>query len=87
VNEQVYTALRVAADRIGNGEFTAGRYRVKRNRRGVVIQGYVLSEEHQRVLTTLDTYCRGNCSDDEAMGVVHEYSIQQARLRGKASSR
>jgi hypothetical protein len=80
IDDQVYRALRTAADRIGSGAYRAGLYKVKYNRKGQVVHGYRLTEAHERVLDTLNAYCRGKLTKNDAMAVLHEYDVSKARL-------
>lgn len=81
VNDRVYKALRAAADRIGEANSASYRAQIKRDRRGRVKQSYGITEDHAKVLDTLDRYCRGKIDDESAMAVLHEYGVFRARTR------
>jgi len=84
--DQAYDALRKAADRIADNAYRAGLYKVKR-RKGKVVEGYRLTEEHARVLSTLDALSRKRITPDEAMSVLHEYEVVGARTESRAQTR
>lgn len=77
-----YTALVKASERIGMNAYKAGLYKVKRNRKGEVIKGYSLTPEHQELVTAIDALGRGNISAEEAMSLLHQYEILEARTKG-----
>jgi len=78
-NERVLKALLTAADRIGAASRKHYMASVKRNRRGQVTQGYTLTEDHQRVMSTIDKYARCKIGDEDAMAVLHEYGVFKSR--------
>jgi hypothetical protein len=78
--ERVWLAFQRAAERIGRAEHAAGRYNITR-RRGRVVRGYTISEAHQRVIDTMDALGSDKITPEQAMAVLHEYDILQARTR------
>jgi hypothetical protein len=80
--EQVHAALVKAAERIGANAYKAGHYKVKRNRKGVVVQGYTLTPEHQEVMTAIDALGRGTITAEEGMAILHQYEVHNARIKG-----
>ena len=78
--DQVLSALSKAAERIGLSAYRAGHYKVKRNRKGKVVQGYTLTEAHKRVVDTIDDLSRNRITPEEAMAVLHEYDVMKERL-------
>lgn len=83
--ERVWLALQRAAERIGQAEHAAGRYKVTR-RKGRVVQGYSISEAHRRVIDTMDALGRDKITSEQAMAVLHEYEVFQARTARDAES-
>ena len=80
--DQALHALKVAAERVGRNAHQAGRYKVKRNRKGQVISGYTLTPEHQELIIAIDALSRDRISPEEAMAIVNQYEIVKARLEG-----
>jgi gamma-glutamylcyclotransferase (GGCT)/AIG2-like uncharacterized protein YtfP len=80
--EQAYAALLQAAERVGFNAYKAGLYKVKRDRKGNVVRGYVLTPEHQELITAINALGRGEISAEEAMALVSQYEISKARLKG-----
>lgn len=78
-NERIFTALLTAADRIGAANRKYYMAMIKRNRRGQVTKTYSLTEDHQRVMKTIDKYARCKIGDEAAMAVLHEYGVFKAR--------
>lgn len=80
--ERVWLALQHAAERIGRAEHAAGRYKVTR-RKGRAVQGYTISEAHRRVIDTMNKLGADKITPEQAMAVLHEYDIFQARSRSR----
>jgi hypothetical protein len=78
--ERAWTALQRAAERIGKAEHAAGRYKVQR-RRGKVVRGYSITEAHQRVIEAMNALGRDKITPEQAMAILHEYDVFQARTR------
>lgn len=78
--ERIWLALQRAAERIGRAEHAAGRYKVAR-RGGRVVRGYTLSEAHRRVIDTMNALGADKITPEQAMAVLHEYDVLQARTR------
>lgn len=80
--KQAYQALVKASEKIGLNAYKAGLYRVKRDRKGNVVQGYSLTPEHQELVTAIDALGRGAITAEEAMSLLHQYEILNARTKG-----
>jgi hypothetical protein len=80
--DQTLRALKIAAEKIGAHAYKAGLYKVKRNRKGVVIRGYTLTPEHQEVITAIDALSRDLISPEDAMCVLHGYEVLNSRTKG-----
>lgn len=80
--KQVYTALVKASERIGLNAHKAGLYKVKRDRKGNVTQGYTLTPEHQELVTAIDALGRGIITTEEGMAILHQYEVLNARTKG-----
>lgn len=80
--DQAHHALLIATDRIGKNAFKAGLYKVRKDRKGKVIQGYSLTPEHQEVMTAIDALGRNLITPEDAMNVVSQYEVSRARLKG-----
>jgi hypothetical protein len=53
-------------------------YRVKRGRRGQVIQGYTVTPEHRAIVDAMPKVLAGTMTPDEAMSLLwgHDVEIQ-----------
>jgi len=80
--DQALRALKSAAEKIGMHAYRAGLYKVKRNRKGKVTQGYTLTPEHQEVITTIDALSRDLITPEVAMGLLHGYEVFNSRTKG-----
>lgn len=79
INDRILGALLTAAARIGAANRKQYTAAIKRDRRGNVTRGYTITEDHQRVITTIDQYARCKINDEDAMAVLHEYGVFKAR--------
>lgn len=80
MKEQAYNALCIASERMGRNNYRAGLYRVKRNRRGQVVQGYTITPEHAAVVAAMPRVLSGELSPNDAMAMLHEYETEKQRL-------
>lgn len=80
--DQALRALKTAAEKIGMHAYRSGLYKVKRNRKGEVIQGYTLTPEHQEVMTAIDALSRDLITPEDAMALLHGYEVFNARTKG-----
>ena len=78
--DQTYRALQTAAERIGMNNYRAGLYRVRRNHRGRVVEGYRITAEHAAIIEAMPKVLTGELSPNDAMAMLHEYKIEKQRL-------
>ena len=78
--DRAYTALQIAAERIGKNQYAAGNYRVRRNRAGRVTSGYSITPEHKSLVDMMPRVCAGKVSPNDAMALLHDYDVLKQRL-------
>lgn len=78
----VYDALAVAAERIGRGNYKAQIAVHLKARRTRASFRFFVSEAHAAVVAAMPRVLSGDLTPDEGMGLLHEYNIEQERLRG-----
>lgn len=76
---QAYNALQEAAKRIGDNNYDKGLYRVRRNRRGAVIQGYQITDAHKDLIEAMPKVLDGDITPDEAMNLIWRGDVQDQR--------
>lgn len=79
-HDQVYMALQNAAERIGRANRPSYMSQIKRGRNKQVIQGYHLSDAHEKVVQTMDALMHNKITPEQAMAIVHEYDVSKERF-------
>jgi hypothetical protein len=80
--ERAYRALQHTAAQIGMNNFRNGLYRVK-TRKGKVVQGYSITQEHKEVIEAMDKVMKGTISVEEALALTLRYDVFQQRFPSK----
>ena len=80
--ERAYLTLRKAAERISASGYAAGKAAHLKRGRVAGTYRYTPTEAHRTVLTALDDLGRGVITGEQAMAVLHEYDVFNARFGG-----
>ncbi len=78
----VYDALAVAAERIGRGNYKAQMAAHNKTHRSRATFKFSVTDAHAAVVAAMPRVLSGDITPDEGMGLLHEYNIEQERLRG-----
>ena len=80
LKEQAYNALRIAAERMGANNFSAGYAQHIKAGKAAKTYRYAPTDAHRQVIEAMPRVLSGAMSPNDAMALLHEYDVFKERM-------